>query len=178
MPYGLLLRWSFPVKVGPLVKYDHDGDVFVAKVNPAGTDLLYCGYIGGPYLDAAYGIAVDSGGNAYITGEGGSGYPLKGGPLSTANGGAIVTKINATGTDLVYSGIIGGNRPSGGSGIAVDAAGNAYVGGTTQCDQYHFPVKVGPDLTFNYGTYDCFVAKVNPQGSALVYCGYIGGGEQ
>ena len=61
--------------------------------------------------------------------------------------------------------------------IAVDAAGNAYVTGVTDSDQTTFPVKVGPDLTFNLGSLDAFVAKVKADGTALVYLGYIGGAD-
>ena len=63
-------------------------------------------------------------------------------------------------------------------GIAVDGAGNAYVTGDTASTEATFPVTVGPDLTHNGGDYDAFVAKVNAAGTALVYCGYIGGSGQ
>jgi len=77
---------------------------------------------------------------------------------------------------LVYCGFIGGSGGDGGGGIAVDDAGNAYVtGATINSTEATFPVKVGPDLTYNGGDYDAFVAKVNSAGTALVYCGYIGG---
>ena len=169
---------TFPVKVGPDLTYAGESDVFVAKVDPKGQSLIYCGYIGGEYNEAANGIAVDGKGNAYITGRGGTGYPRKSGPLSKAEGGAFVTKVNASGTDLVYSGIIGGDSVTVGRGIAVDASGCAYITGNTQVHEIYFPVKVGPDMTYNYGVWDAFVAKVNAAGTGLVYCGYIGGGNQ
>jgi hypothetical protein len=75
---------------------------------------------------------------------------------------------------LVYCGYIGGSGDDYGRGIAVDGGGNAYVTGETTSTQATFPVKVGPDLTFNGVYQDAFVAKINPSG-ALVYCGYIGG---
>ena len=62
-----------------------------------------------------------------------------------------------------------------GHGIAVDGSGNAYVTGYTDSTEATFPVTVGPDLTYNGGLCDAFVAKVNAAGTALVYCGYIGG---
>ena len=75
---------------------------------------------------------------------------------------------------LVYCGFIGGNSDDRGNGIAVDAAGNAYVTGETWSTEVTFPETVGPDLTHN-GSLDAFVAKVNSSGNALVYAGYIGG---
>jgi hypothetical protein len=79
---------------------------------------------------------------------------------------------------LVYCGYIGGGGGDGGTGIAVDGDGNAYVTGGTRSAEATFPVKVGPDLTHNGGLDDAFVVKVNPSGTALVYCGYIGGSDQ
>jgi len=182
---------TFPVKVGPDLTYNGGlNDVFVAKVNAAGTGLVYCGYIGGADDDFGTGIAVDAGGNAYVTGSTDSdenSFPVKVGPELTHNGGrndVFVAKVNAQGTGLVYCGYIGGSGDDGGLGIAVDASMNAYLTGSTNSNEKTFPVKVGPDVTYNrssplppppifYG--DAFVAKVNAQGTALVYCGYIGG---
>jgi len=171
---------SFPVTVGPNLTHKGDFDAFVAKVNPAGTALVYAGYIGGSQEDVAYGIAVDSVGNAYVTGYTNSTeatFPVLGGPDLTFNGrfDAFVAKVNAAGTALVYAGYIGGNQDDLGTGIAVDSVGNAYVTGITFSTEATFPVLGGPDLTFNGGTWDAFVAKVNAAGTALVYAGYIGG---
>jgi len=142
--------------------------------------LLYCGYIGGANQDSGHDVAVDASGNAYVTGQTDSDektFPVKSGPDPTYNTGydAFVAKVNARGTGLVYCGYIGGAGSDDGRGIAVDASGNAYVTGITTSDQQTFPVMGGPDLTFN-GYQDAFVAKVNTQGTGLVYCGYIGGG--
>jgi hypothetical protein len=77
---------------------------------------------------------------------------------------------------IVYAGYIGGSDNDGGHAIAVDSSGNAYVTGGTNSSEATFPVTVGPDLTYNGGpSGDIFVAKVNAAGTALVYCGYIGG---
>ena len=180
---------SFPVTVGPDLTFNGNLDAFVAKVNAAGTALLYCGYIGGSGFDLGFGIAVDSVGNAYVTGStesseasfpNGMGFaslsPAIPGPDQTANGvvDAFVAKVNAAGTALLYAGYIGGSGDDSGNGIAVDSAGNAYVTGTVAFNSTGFPVTVGPDLIFNGGT-DAFVAKVNAAGTALLYCGYIGG---
>jgi len=175
---------TFPVTVGPDLSYNGGSDAFVAKVNSSGTGLVYAGYIGGSGDDSGRGIAVDAAGNAYVTGYTDStqttspvAFPVLLGPDLTHNGlwDAFVAKVNASGTALLYAGYIGGSDVDVGRGIAVDAAGNAYVVGHTA--SRNFPVTVGPDLTYNGGDYDAFVAKVNPSGTALVYAGYIGGGQ-
>ena len=160
-------------------------DAFVAKVNPSGTALVYAGYIGGSGADYGQGIAVDSTGAAYVTGETGStNFPTTAGAFNTTGTGSFVTKLNPAGTALVYSTIL---VDASTTSIAVDSTGNAYVTGETGCfsdglrsipiscsDEATFPVTVGPDLTYN-GTAACrtcsdaFVAKVNPSGTALLY---------
>ena len=171
---------TFPVTVGPDLTYNGGTDVFLAKVDPTGTALTYCGYIGGSLLDVAYGIAVDTSGNAYITGYTSSDegtFPETVGPDLTQNGSldAFVAKVNAGGTALDYCGYIGGLGDDIAYGIAVDASGNAYVVGETFSTETTFPVTRGPDLTFNGFPNDAFVAKVIATGSGLTYCGYVGG---
>ncbi len=170
---------SFPVKNGPDLTYNGDRDAFIARVNAAGTALEFCGYIGGSDSDNGTDIAVDSNYNAYIVGNTQStDLPRLIGPDLTYGGGSsdvFVTKVNSTGT-ITFSGYIGGAETDYGFGIAVDRAGNAYVTGETFSDQQSFPVNTGPDLTFNGGGPNAFVAKVNDSGQQLDYCGYIGGG--
>ena len=145
--------------------------------------LVYAGYIGGAGFDEGQGIAVDRAGNAYVTGRTQSteaSFPVTVGPDLTFNGGnqdAFVAKVSPGGTALVYAGYIGGAGFDEGQGIAVDNSGNAYVTGSTESTEASFPVTVGPDLTYNGGFEDVFVAKVNPGGTALVYAGYIGGND-
>ena len=172
--------WSddFPVKVGPDLTFNSSQDAFIAKVNPAGTALVYCGYIGGWAHDQGKAIAVDGSGNAYITGRTASAddFPIKVGPDLMQNGwyDVFVAKVNAAGTALVYCGYIGGVDDEDGKGIAVDGSGNAYVTGYTYST--NFPRIVGPDMTNNGGSTEAFVAKVKADGTGLVYCGHIGGG--
>ena len=184
--YTVSDEMSFPVKVGPDRTYNGGRyDAFVAKVNASGTGLVYCGYIGGAGEDLGGGIAVDASGNAYVSGQTGSdekSFPVRIGPDLTYNGGsgihpydAFVAKVNAQGTGLVYCGYVGGVGSDWGRAIALDASGSAYVTGETSSDEKSFPVRGGPDLTYNGGTYDAFVARVNASGTGLVYCGYVGG---
>ena len=172
---------SFPETVGPDLTYNGgEDDAFVAKLRADGTGLVYCGFIGGTGRDPGYAIAVDSGGNAYITGSTYStdgSFPVTGGLDPTHNGGndAFVAKVRADGTSLVYCGFIGGKAPDYGFGIAVDSGGNAYVAGSTDSADGSFPVIGGLDSTHNGGTRDAFVAKVRADGTSLIYCGFIGG---
>jgi len=174
---------AFPVVVGPDLTHNSPGlnDAFVAKINASGASLAYCGYIGGGNADYGRAIAVDSSGCAYVTGQTVSPeatFPVAVGPDLTFNSvgldDAFVAKVAADGTGLVYCGYIGGSGFDYGYGIAVDASGNAYVGGDAQSTQATFPETVGPDLTHN-GDVDSFVAKVAADGAGLVYCGYVGG---
>lgn len=161
-------------------------DVFVAKINAAGTALEYATYIGGSGDDRGNGIALQPGESGcppacsvFVVGETnspGSTFPTVTGPDLTQNGGveAFVAKLDPSGTALVYAGYIGGGGEDRGKGIVVDGAGAAYVTGETNSTELTFPVVTGPDPTHN-GAMDAFVAKVNPSGTALDYAGYIGG---
>ncbi|HSP94799.1 MAG TPA: SBBP repeat-containing protein, partial [Thermoanaerobaculia bacterium] len=151
--------------VGPDLTFNGIHDAFVAKVNAAGTRLVYCGYIGGSDNEGAGRIGVDGSGNAYVAGYTSSTeatFPATVGPDLTFNGisDAFVAKVNAAGTGLVYCGYIGGTGEDAGYGIAVDSSGNAYIAGTTSSTEATFPVTVGPDLTSN-GRADAFVAKIS-----------------
>jgi hypothetical protein len=152
-------------------------DIFVTKLNATGTALVYSTYIGGSGYDGGYGIAVDGSGNAYVTGLTDSpDYDVTSGAFQTTNGGNVdvfVTKLNATGTALVYSTYIGGSRDEAGRGIAVDGSGNAYVTGWTRSPDYD--VTPGAFQTTHGGGYDVFVTRLNATGTALVYSTYIGG---
>ena len=138
--------------------------------------LAYSTYLGGSGDDTGTGIAVDSAGNAYVTGfTASTNFPTANALQSTFGGGpadAFVTKLNASGSALVYSTYLGGTGDDGGHGIALDSAANAYVTGATNSN--NFPTANALQSTFG-GTYDAFVTKLNPAGSALVYSTYLGG---
>src|SRR5205823_9134724 len=107
------------------------GDGFVAKFNSSGTALIYSTYLGGDGYDAGTAIAIDASGNAYVTGRFYiSSFPTTPGAYQTMNKGvydAFITKLNPSGSALVYSTYLGGNGDDAGQGIAVDPLGNAYV---------------------------------------------------
>jgi hypothetical protein len=155
-------------------------DVFVTKINATGSALVYSTYLGGSEVDFGNGIAVDTSGNAYVTGSTVStNFPTANALQATLAGccNAFVTKMNASGSALIYSTYLGGSGNGkfgdGGSSIAVDALGNAYVTGSTLST--NFPTANALQPTFGGGNGDAFVTKINPIGSALVYSTYLGG---
>ena len=151
-------------------------DMFVTKLNPTGSALVYSTFVGGTQVDNGQGVAVDSGGNAYALGfTSSTDFPTTPGAFdTTANGAfdATVTKLNPTGSALVYSTYLGGAGFDNGSDVIVDGGGNAYVaGGTGSTD---FPTTPGAFDTSSDGS-DGFVTKLNPSGSAAVYSTVLGG---
>jgi hypothetical protein len=167
-------------------------DAFVAKLTADGAALVYATYLGGSGDDRGAGIAVDAAGAAYVTGSTCSAdfptvHPLQPtfgsgvGCIGVGNpgGDAFVAKLTADGAALVYATYLGGssdeNGGSGddmGAGIAVDAAGHAYVTGATSSPDFPTAHPLQPTLN---GIGDAFVAKLRADGSALVYATYLGG---
>lgn len=180
---------GFPGTAGGLIQNTFGGgeyDVFIAKLNAAGTALVYSTYLGGSGMDRGFGIAVDGEGQAYVTGytdTPGSGFPGTAGSLiqHTFGGGvgsdAFVAKLNATGTALLYATYLGGSSDDNGYGIAVDGEGQAYVTGYTDTPGSGFPGTAGSLIqsAFSGGAHDAFVVKLNMDGTALVYATYLGG---
>jgi uncharacterized protein (TIGR03437 family) len=117
-------------------------DAFVFKMNPAGTGLVYATYLGGESTELGNGIAVDAGGNAYVTGYSfSSNFPTTPGALLRTRPGvssAFVSKLNPTGSALTYSTFLGGDGLTTGIGIGVDANGSAAISGTT--DATNIPI--------------------------------------
>jgi hypothetical protein len=167
-------------------------NAFVAKLNPAGTALVYSTLLGGAGSadggDTAYGLAVDSAGDAYLAGETySSGFPVTKGAFQTTNYGAeylssnvFVTKLNSTASGLIYSTFIGGGGSVEGPGdaahgLALDGYGDAYIAGRTYSP--YFPVTVNAYQTTRKENDDCepFMAVVDAAGSGLIYSTYFGG---
>jgi hypothetical protein len=150
-------------------------DAFVTMLTSTGSTLAFSTYLGGSGTDIGQGVAVDGSGNAYVTGWTDSTdfptmNPLQ--PIFGGNQDAFVTKVNPTGSALVYSTYLGGSGTDWGSGVAADSSGNAYVTGLTSST--NFPT-MNPLQTNYGGNGDAFVAQLNPTGSALVYSTYLGG---
>lgn len=193
---------DFPVTTGAYQTADACSvPAFVTKLNQAGTALVYSALLGGrgdTTADCggninANALAVDSSGNAYISGQVFSpNFPVTAGAFQSTNkaynnGGnsnAFITKLSPNGNVLVYSTYLGGSGNGEGGdyamGLAVDSSGNAYVAGyATSTD---FPVTSGAFQTTNHASAvvnqyntNAFVTKLNPAGTALVYSTYLGG---
>jgi PKD repeat protein len=138
--------------------------------------LSYSTYLGTASWETGYGIDVDSSGNAYVTGFTESVNFPSSNPFQTTYGGGVtdtfVTKLNSTGSALIYSTYIGGNHNEHGYKIKVDASGNAYIAGFTYST--NFPT-VNPVQPTSGGEEDAFVAKLSADGSALLFSSYLGG---
>jgi hypothetical protein len=163
-------------------------DAYVAEINSTGSALLYATYLGGATsVDVAYALALDPSDNVYVTGYTSStDFPVTSGAYQTkiaAAAAGFVTKINPTGTALLYSTLLGGSSSVLGTSceacstiISIDSAGDAYVGGLTA--EANFPTTPGAfQNTFKSTTkgHDAFVTELNPAGSALVFSTYLGG---
>ncbi len=146
-----------------------EGDAMVAKFNPTlsgAASLVYFTYLGGSLADSAAGIAVNSSGNAYVTGSTVStNFPIHGAVFQPNFGGgnadAFVTELNPTGASLVYSTFLGGSNTDTGAGIAIDVNGGAYVTGET-CS-LDFPL-ANPLQATPGGNCDAFISKIVPSG--------------
>jgi hypothetical protein len=161
------------------------GDAVITKINAAGTAIVYSTYLGGNSADAIYGLVVDAAGNVYVSGVTEStNFPVTPGAFQQSFGGAncpgyltcgdaFVTKLNPTGSGLVYSTYLGGSDNEYSEGIAVDTAGNAYITGTTA--SVDFPTTPGVFQPNPGGSGDAFVTKLNAVGSKLLYSSYLGG---
>ncbi len=172
---------NFPTTNGALqTTHSNDGgkgDAFVTKLNATGSLLIYSTYLGGNFYDNGQAIAVDGSGDAYITGSTGStNFPTTTGAYQTSYASTFITKLNPTGTALIYSTFLGGNSGNVAYGVAVDDSGNAYVTGSTGMD---FPTTTGAFQTSHAnnagGGDDAFISKLNPTGTALLYSTFLGG---
>src|SRR3989449_4869999 len=173
---GFTLSTNFPTTPGAFQTASGGGpDAFVTKLNALGSGLVYSTYLGGSGDDEGNGIAVDSAGNAYVTGltfsfPASNNFPTTPGAFQTTSflGVPFVTKLNPTGSALVYSTyleVFGGFFVDEGLGIAVDSVGNAYVTGETFTFN-PFPTTPGAfQTTSGGGLQDAFVTKLNPTGS-------------
>lgn len=178
----------------------HMGDAFVVKLDPNGANLLYGTYLGGSGDDGAYGLAIDSSGDAYVTGatvspnfpvtagafqstfKGPSTAPIVSNHPTFVYGDAFVAKLNPTGTALLYATYFGGSGDDCGQAIAIDSNGNAYITGQTA--SHDFPITAGAtQATYsgsggeNYAVGDAFLFQLDPKGATELYGTYLGGNQ-
>ncbi len=155
--------------------YNYDG--FVAKLDSSGSSLIYSTYLGGTYNDAAYALAIDSGGCLYVTGDVDS-YnfptvnPYQAGKAGSADD-IFVTRFSSTGSFLLFSTFLGGANDDYALGIALNPSGTICLGGVT--DSYDFPVAGSFQDEFGGGSSDAFVCALSSTGSSLVFSTYLGG---
>jgi hypothetical protein len=171
------------------VDFESQPDAFASKLSPDGS-LIYSTFLGGGGADVAKAIALDSSGNAYVTGSTLSAdFPVTQGAFQTtcpgttgSCGGGFVTKLNPSGSALVYSTYLGGISPAGPDqslAIGVDASGDAFVGGLAMT--LDFPTTPGAFQTtvtpapLGPGNGHGFLTKLNPVGTSLVFSTYLGG---
>jgi uncharacterized protein (TIGR03437 family) len=173
------------------------GDAFVAKLNPAGSQLVFSTYLGGTFDDLASAIAIDSSMNVYVAGATiSSDFPTTAGAFQTAyrgwdpqnmfyhTGDGFITKLSSDGTQAIYSTYLGGSGDDIVYSIVVDSSGTAYVAGSTS--SLNFPVTSQAVRTQYQGYYslpflieqlvgDGFVVHINASGTALLYSSFLGG---
>ena len=176
---GSTTSLGFPVTAGayqPVIRgrSPFPADTFVTKIHVDGTQFLYSTYLGGTAFDEGTGIAVHSDGTAYVTGDTESVdfptlNPLQGPP---GNRDVFLTKINTTGTGLMFSTYFAGSGLDTAASLALDAAGNAYIFGTTVSD--NLPVG-NPMQATRQGGNDLFLVKIDANGTSRVWSTYLGG---
>jgi hypothetical protein len=164
---------DFPTTPGAFDTSGDETDAFVTKLGPNGSALVYSTYVGGADADAGQAVAVDTAGNAYVTGYTFSiDFPKTPGAYdenSNGNSDAFVTKLNASGTAQIYSTYLGGMGPDEGRGVAVGGNGSVYVTGATASS--NFPAETTADSP------DAFVTKFDAIGTILIYSIRLGGSE-
>jgi hypothetical protein len=173
---GFTLSTNFPTQGALRGTPGGNGDAFVTKISASGTTLLYSTYLGGNDRDVAGAIAVDSAGQAYVTGSTrSSDFPFASGFKNILSGSsdAFVTKLTTDG-GMAYSTYLGGTGQDLGAAIAIDGAGAAYVAGTTASADFPLSGALQGNLR---GIEDAFITKLSATGQALVYSTYLGGSD-
>lgn len=185
---GYTFSTDFPVEAPLQPAAGGAGDGFVAKINAAGSALVYSTYFGGSGEDRVLAVATDSAGDAYVAGvtkspnlltTSGVLQPAPGGSSTTGDG--FVAKLNPSGSQALYSTYLGGSGDDQANGIAVDSAGDAFVTGSTTSPDFHTvnPLQSAIDQGGCAGAGPCasnaFLAVVNPQATGFVYSTYLGG---
>ncbi len=163
-------------------------DIFITKLNAAGTGLVYSTYLGGSNHDNGLAIAVDGTGAAYLTGWTLSiDFPISAGAFQNtlrSLADVFVTKIDPTGSAIIYSTYLGGGGDEMGTGIALDGSQNAYITGLTysrddpatpQNESFPLVNPAQPSIGGDINIPDAFVTKLNASGTGLIFSTYLGG---
>lgn len=171
---------DYPISIGAYdPSYNGECDAFISKLTPDASALVYSTYLGGTGCDAANRLVVDNDGSAYLVGETTSGdFPATLGAYATSINGlydAFVAKVSSDGASLVYATYLGGSSYDSATDIAVNAAGQVYV--TGRADSNNFPTTPDAfDPGYN-GFVETYVAKLNTSGTDLIYSTYLGGSD-
>jgi RHS repeat-associated protein len=163
---------NFPVTAGAyMTTYPGSGtnpSNFVVEINAAGSAEVY-GTYAGQISPSNVGLALDSAGNAYLTGSASSSYPKTPGSFGSATSGLYLSKLNSTGSSVVYSGVLAGGTAT---AVALDGGGDAIMTGYGSSIATTSGAFQG---TFGGGSSDAFAIEVNPTGSTVTYATYLGG---
>jgi hypothetical protein len=157
----------------------NDSDMFVAKLDAAGSPLVYSTFLGGSDLDSEGDIAVDTSGNAYVTGfTYSTDYPVQGAFQTTHAGGldCVVSKLNSAGSGFIYSTYLGGTHNDYGSALGVAPTGEVYVVGQTASADFPVSNQIPGMSPPGSGSSPAFITKLGATGSALVYSSSFGPG--
>lgn len=175
--HGITVDSNGNAYVTGCTSYGSTSNAFVTKIDASGSSIYYK-ELGGSSEDCGNGIAVDSEGNAYVTGfTGSSNFPTANSIDGSFNGSsdAFVSKINASGTSLLYSTYLGGSSSDYGTGIAIDSDNNVYVTGETTSSNFPTENAIYGSKTGLYR--DAFVTKIAASGASLSYSTYLGGSD-
>jgi hypothetical protein len=168
---------NFPIQNAIQSSYMGNYEVFISKFNSICSELIYSTFLGGTSSEGGYGIEVDSLGYAYIMGETSSPeFPVQNAiqPLYSGLGDCFVTKIDTSGSYLIYSTFFGGSGWETGEGLDLDAKGCVYVTGITS-DSIDFPIHNAYQSLFGGGDSDAFLFKLSGDRDSIVYSTYLGG---
>jgi uncharacterized protein (TIGR03437 family) len=175
---------NLPVSDGVYQQYNRGGylgfDVYVAKLDPTGSRLVFGTYIGGSDDDLLLALTIDKSNAVYLAGTTAStNFPTTVNAYQKNNKflSSFVTKLSSDGTQLNYSTLVGGSGTDVPYAIKIDSSGNAYVAGKTGSKD--FPTTAGAFQTVNHGGStdgtDAFLFKLNLLGSQLIYSTLLGG---
>ncbi len=165
---------AFPATAGA---YSNSGGPFVAKLNAAGSALVFNTYLGGSGFESTRGIALDATGSIYAVGSTATvTFATTPGALHSAissrQSGAFVVKLDPAGSHAIYSALVGGSNSTLGNAVAVDASGNAYIGGQTHAADFPLAASISPVIG---GASDGFVTKLDAAGAHVLFSTFLGG---